>query len=68
MQKKAILNVNMHCEGCALKITGALKENPAIHDVNTDLHARKVTIIYEQEKTDVGTIKKTIEDLGYTFG
>lgn len=51
-----------HCENSVKKAVGALN---GVKGVEVDLKAKKVTIEFDAEKVNVGTIKEAIEDQGY---
>lgn len=40
-----ILKVDMHCEGCALKIKKAVKGFPGVEAVSTDMASNKLTVV-----------------------
>lgn len=55
----------MHCEGCENKIKGNLKFVKGIKNVQTNIEEQKVTIQYDEKKTDEATIVKAFEKFGY---
>ncbi len=65
MSDKTILNVEgMTCSNCALGISRFL-EKQGLHQINVDLASGEV--IFEQvEESKIETIKKGINDLGFT--
>lgn len=56
----------MHCSGCENKIKGNLKFVKGVKDVQTSVDEQKVTIQYDEKKTDEATIVKAFEKFGYT--
>jgi len=57
--------VNLHCAACKTKIESNIPFEKGVKDVNVDLDKKKVTVIYNPNKTTVEKLKKAIEDLGY---
>jgi copper chaperone len=51
-----------HCVDSIKKSVGALQ---GVYNVQVDLDSKKVTVDYENEKTNIEFIKETIEDQGY---
>jgi copper chaperone len=51
-----------HCENSIKKSVGALN---GVDSVRVDLKNKKVSVEYDPEKVNMGTIIQTIEDQGY---
>jgi copper chaperone CopZ len=53
-------NVDMHCDGCARAVTGALKKVKGVTDVKCDVQQKKVTVTGTASTEDMlNAIKKT---------
>ena len=57
---------NMVCEGCAEKITSALKSLPGVKDVKSKAFQKQVHVNYYSEHIKKDDLKKVIESEGYT--
>ncbi len=63
--KKTNLDITgMHCQSCVTLITKKLQKNPAIKYVNVNFATEKASIDFDEEKTSVDTIIKSVQELG----
>ncbi len=66
---KIILSVEgMTCAHCELSIEEGLSEIKGVEKVDVSFNTGKVTIIYDEEKVNLDSIKDVIRDLGYEPG
>lgn len=67
-KKKAIVTykVSMHCKNCVNKLTDKLSFLKGVEDLKISLEEKTVTFTYNPAKTDEATLKKAIENCGYT--
>ncbi|OPZ37468.1 MAG: Copper-transporting P-type ATPase [Tenericutes bacterium ADurb.BinA155] len=65
-QKQVVSIEGMMCEGCARRVTAALKALPGVKDVKVSL-SDKDAVLKVNAPLDEATYKKAIEDAGYTF-
>jgi copper chaperone CopZ len=56
---------NMHGEHCQSIIEKNIGLEKGVKDLKFDLEAQKVTVVYNAQKTNVETLKKALEKLGY---
>jgi copper chaperone len=56
---------DMTLGNCIQDIKSALKKLNGIYDVIVDISTRHVAVEYDEERLDIGTIKGTIEDVGF---
>jgi copper chaperone CopZ len=66
--KKTTLKINMHCEGCSVRISNTLSGINGILGVYPDLNNHKITISYDERTIDLEKIKETIRGMGYMVG
>lgn len=55
----------MSCSHCENAIKKAVGELNGVESVSVDLKSKKVTVEYDSDRLELGTIKDTIEDQGY---
>ena len=61
-----VFNVeDMTRENCKQIIKSALTQLNGVYEVIVDLGTKHVAVEYDEERLDVGTLKGTIEDVGY---
>lgn len=60
-----LLVSNMVCEGCAEKITTALKSVPGIHEIKPKVRQKHVYVSYEPSKIELSKIKEKLSDVGF---
>ncbi|MDR2638767.1 MAG: cation transporter [Helicobacteraceae bacterium] len=63
MEKTALKVNGMQCRHCAETVTNAL--TPLASEIVVDLDDGKVSFAYDPQKTDLETIKSTINDIGF---
>lgn len=63
--KTVVFEVTMHCENCVKKITANISFEKGVKGLEISLDKKTVTVTYDPAKTDVPTLKKAIEKLGY---
>ncbi|MHA2407070.1 MAG: copper ion binding protein, partial [Candidatus Ranarchaeia archaeon] len=56
----------IHCANCATTITTALEKSEGIVKANVNLATEKAQIVFDPEITNLDTIGKTIESIGYS--
>lgn len=56
---------NMVCEGCAEKITTALKALPGVKDVKSKAFKKQIQVNYYPEQIEQEELKKALEKEGY---
>ncbi|MFD1736729.1 heavy metal translocating P-type ATPase [Bacillus salitolerans] len=55
----------MTCASCVSRIESKISSLNGVQKINVNLANEKATVQYNQEKTDIGEIIKTIKDIGY---
>nr|WP_257350720.1 cation transporter [Pseudalkalibacillus decolorationis] len=63
MQKVTLQVIGMACGNCVNSVEKALKEIGASGEVS--LKSSSVTVVYDENKLSLGSVKDAIEDLGY---
>ena len=56
---------DIHCQKCAQKIEDNVAFEKGVKDLKVNVKEKTVYIQYDSTKTDVGTLTKAIEKLGY---
>ena len=56
---------NLSCQKCAQKIEENVAFEKGVKDLKVNVKEKTVFIQYDSTKTDVGTLTKAIEKLGY---
>lgn len=58
----------MKCNHCASNVKEGLKKIENVKKVNVNLEKKEVSVFFKKNKeVSIEDIKKTIEDLGYTY-
>jgi copper chaperone CopZ len=57
---------NMVCEGCAEKITAALKSLPGVKNVKSKVFQKQIHVNHYAEQIKKDDLKKILEKEGYT--
>lgn len=57
----------MHCEGCEKKIKSNLRFVKGLKKIETSVKEQKVTLIYDNRKTDYQTIAAAFKSIGYNI-
>lgn len=66
MTQKAILAISgMHCASCAKIIETTIEERSGVSSISVNYNSRKAFVEFNQQETNLGEIKKEIEELGY---
>ena len=55
----------MHCESCEKKITGNLRFEKGVKEIQCDIEGQRVTITYDADKTNSDAIIKSFDKFGY---
>ncbi len=55
----------VNCSGCQKHITETVNSLEGIKSVKVDLDTKLVTVVYDDSKTSLASIKAAIEDAGY---
>ena len=56
---------DIHCKKCAQKIEENVAFDKGVKDLKVNVKEKTVYIQYDSTKTDIGTLTKAIEKLGY---
>jgi Cu+-exporting ATPase len=68
IHEKTTLQVGgMSCVNCAKTIEKALKNREGVYNATVNFAAEQVAIEYNSEQISLASIKKTIQDVGYTI-
>ncbi|SHE48825.1 heavy-metal-associated domain-containing protein [Dysgonomonas macrotermitis] len=65
-KEEVTFDVSMTCQNCQKKIEKNIAFEKGVSDMNVDLPAKTVMIVYNPAKTNVGKLQEAIEKLGYT--
>ncbi|WP_295807818.1 heavy metal translocating P-type ATPase [uncultured Nitratireductor sp.] len=57
----------MDCASCANKIRTALERLPGVGDVKVSVMSETLTLALEEDSTEPGKVKRTVEKLGYSI-
>lgn len=57
----------MHCASCAGIIEETLKEEKGVSGVSVNFGTEKAVIVFDEKQTNIKTLSKSIEKLGYTI-
>jgi len=57
---------NLVCEGCAQKISAALKSMPGVREVKTKVPQKHIYVEYEPAKVEEEALQKAVERAGFT--
>ena len=55
----------MDCETCPLTIKAALLKVPGVASAKVSYKKREAVVVFDDEKTDIGALKKATSDAGY---
>lgn len=58
----------MSCGACPATVRTALKRVPGVEKVTVDRDKKLVTVTYDDQKTDVDTLKRATKNAGYPAG
>lgn len=65
--EKARFTINgLHCTSCVLNIDGALEDLDGVFSSTTNYSRSIAEIEYDPQKVSLDTLKRTIEEQGYT--
>jgi copper chaperone CopZ len=64
--EEVVFLVNMFCENCKKKIEKNVSWEKGVTDLRVNLDEKKVTILYDSQKTTVASLQTAIEKLGYS--
>ncbi len=64
--KAVVFKVGLHCQNCVKKVKENISFEKGVKSLEVSLENKTVTISYDPAKTDVATLKKAIEKLGYS--
>lgn len=65
MRKEHLKVTGMTCDGCASKVTHALKTMTGVSDANVSLLGGEATVRYDERLTSSEQLKSAIERAGY---
>ena len=60
-----IFKTKLHCENCAKKVTENISYVKGVKDLAVSLEKQEIMIKFDANKTNVGTLQKEIQKLGY---
>ena len=64
--RQETLNISgMDCASCAMTIDEELEELDGVKQATTSYRKQLTTVLFDQERVDVDTIARAIQDLGY---
>ena len=63
--KTVVFKVGLHCQNCVKKVKENISFEKGVKGLEVSLDNKTVTVTYDPSKTDVQTLKKAIEKLGY---
>ncbi len=63
--KTVVFKVGLHCQNCVKKVKENISFEKGVKGLDVSLDNKTVTVTYDPTKTDVQTLKKAIEKLGY---
>ena len=55
----------MHCESCEKKITGNLRFEKGVKEIQCDIEGQRVTITYDADKTNSDASIQSFDKFGY---
>jgi copper chaperone len=59
----------IHCDHCKASIEGAVAQLDGVESVDVEIADATVRVAYDEDRIEVGSIKKKIEEQGYAvFG
>ena len=61
-----VFDVDLHCQGCITKIEKNIAFEKGVKDLQCDLKAHTVTVVFMSDKTDIPTLQKAFAKLGKT--
>ncbi|MBD3363517.1 heavy metal translocating P-type ATPase [Candidatus Dojkabacteria bacterium] len=64
MKKEIFPIIGMHCASCKILIEKAVSKLDGVESVQVNFASEKMRIEYNENKTDIEEIKKTVEDTG----
>jgi mercuric ion binding protein len=64
-QTVALTVPTMDCETCPLTIKAALLKVPGVSSAKVSYKKREAVVVFDDEKTDIGALKKATSDAGY---
>lgn len=65
-EKTITFSVNMDCHSCVNKIEGNISYEKGVKDLNVSLDNKECTVTFRTDKTNVETIIKAFDKIGYT--
>ncbi|MCQ2166814.1 MAG: heavy-metal-associated domain-containing protein [Bacteroidales bacterium] len=63
--KTVTFKSNLHCENCVKKVVENISFVKGVKDLDVSLERQEIVVKYDAAKTDVKTLAKEINDLGY---
>lgn len=64
-KKTVTFQVSMHCQSCATRIEKEVTFEKGVKNLEINLEDKTVKVTFDSIKTNVNTLKKGIEKLGY---
>lgn len=63
--KKMLIIEGMSCSHCKNAVEKAVKSLPGINFAEVDLAAKKLTVDFDDTKTDIDQVRAVVEDAGF---
>ncbi|MPN19019.1 Copper chaperone CopZ [bioreactor metagenome] len=63
--KKMLIIEGMSCNHCKNAVEKAVKSLPGINFAEVDLAAKKLTVDFDDTKTDIDQVRAVVEDAGF---
>lgn len=61
-----VFDAGITCDNCRRAVEAAIPFEKGVKDLKVDVAAKKITVVYDPEKTDAEKIRQAIEKLGYS--
>ena len=65
VKRTVVYASDVECKNCEKKVLENISFEKGVKDVKVDLSEQKVTIVFDQAKTDTCTLAKALRKLGY---
>ena len=63
-KRTIVFDVELHCDACIKKIEKNIAFEKGVKDLICDLDKKQVTIVYDANKTDIGTLQEAFKAIG----
>lgn len=65
IQTTTLVAPTMNCAVCPITVRKALEKVEGVENVSTEFESRTITVIFDDTKTNIGTLTKTTANAGY---